>query len=112
MDLPIEAVNHWGESFTSVSLTMLLQSSVLIVILASVDYLLRNEARAIVRYSLWMLLLVKLILPVHFSLPTSIVRLGPVLGVEPKASSQRAPREERSGPLPPEAASSIANEFP
>ena len=64
MNVAIDLLNRWGEWFASVSFSMLLQSSVLIVILASVDWALRNRARAIVRYSLWMLLLLKLVLPV------------------------------------------------
>ncbi len=53
--------------------SMLLQSSVLIVILAVLDLLLRKRVKAVVRYWIWLLVLVKLLLPPSFSLPTSLV---------------------------------------
>src|SRR5688572_30759128 len=85
MNVAIQAINRWGEWFASVSFGMLVQSSVLIILLASVDWFLRNKARAIVRYSLWMLLLLKLVLPVNLSLPTSVIQISPVLNYKSPA---------------------------
>lgn len=75
MNHAAEWLNRWGEWGASFSYSMLLQSTVLIAILAGLDCLLKRRARAIVRYSLWMVLLVKLVLPVNFSLPTSGIQL-------------------------------------
>ena len=50
---------------------MLVQSSVLIVLLLIIDFLLRKRVRAVFRYCLWMLVLVKLILPSSLSSPVS-----------------------------------------
>src|SRR5215510_9394987 len=83
MDQMIVAVNRVGEWFASVSYNMFLQSSLVIIMLAVLDCLLRNRTRALVRYSLWMLLLVKLVLPVNLSLPTSVVQITPVLNYTP-----------------------------
>jgi beta-lactamase regulating signal transducer with metallopeptidase domain len=51
---------------------MLIQSSILITVLLAVDLLLRRRVRAIIRYSIWMLVFVKLILPGTLCLPTGI----------------------------------------
>ncbi|MHC4345541.1 MAG: M56 family metallopeptidase, partial [Planctomycetota bacterium] len=48
------------------------QSSVLIVILLALDLILRRKVRAVVRYCLWMLVLLKLVLPTSLSLPTGL----------------------------------------
>ena len=52
---------------------MLWQVSVLIVFIAAIDFLLRRRIWPQVRYALWLLVLVKLILPPAFSLSTSVV---------------------------------------
>jgi beta-lactamase regulating signal transducer with metallopeptidase domain len=71
MNSLMETLNHWGQPFTGFALAMLVQSAVLIALLLTVDLLLRRKVRATVRYALWMLVLVKLLLPPTLSLPTS-----------------------------------------
>ncbi len=68
-------LNSGGEKFVQFALPMLIQSSILIVILLAVDLLLRKKVRATFRYWLWMLVLVKLILPPTFSSPVSFGRI-------------------------------------
>jgi beta-lactamase regulating signal transducer with metallopeptidase domain len=51
---------------------MLLQASLLIVVLFLLDLAFQRYARAVVRYGLWLLVLVKLVLPPSLALPTSI----------------------------------------
>ena len=65
-----EFLNSTGGSFVRFALPMLIQSSVLIVILLGLDFLLRKKVRAVFRYCLWMLVLVKLVLPTTLSSPT------------------------------------------
>jgi beta-lactamase regulating signal transducer with metallopeptidase domain len=62
---------------------MLVQSSVLIMILLAVDFLLHKKVRAVFRYWLWLLVLAKLILPPVLSFPVSIGRFvaAPVAAV-------------------------------
>ncbi len=50
---------------------MLVQSCVLILVLLIMTLLLRQRAKAVFLYALWMLLLVKLVLPVGLALPSS-----------------------------------------
>ena len=64
-------LNDLGRTFVDFSMAMLLQSSVLIVLLLLLDRCLRRCVRAGIRYGIWMLVLIKLILPTGFSLPTS-----------------------------------------
>ncbi len=75
MNSIIVAINHTADGFARNSLQMLLQSSVLILAVGALDWLLQNRVLAIVRYWLWMLLLIKLILPSNFSLPTALVSM-------------------------------------
>lgn len=68
----IEQLNHWGEAVVPFAGQLLWQTSLLIVVLLSLDLILRNRARAGFRYALWMLLLVKLVLPPTVALPTGV----------------------------------------
>ncbi len=83
----IQTFNEWGGQASGFALSMVVQSSILMVVLGLMDWLLHKRARAIVRYSLWLLLLVKLLLPVTLSLPTSLVRISPEIHLVPKAAS-------------------------
>ncbi|HKS38939.1 MAG TPA: M56 family metallopeptidase, partial [Verrucomicrobiae bacterium] len=68
----IETLNHWGARLLDFALPMLAQSSVLIVALFALDLVLRNRVRAVIRYALWMLVLIKLVLPPSFAAPTGL----------------------------------------
>ncbi len=71
MNPPIEILNRFGENALHFVWPMLWQSSVLIAILFVADFALRRRVRAAVRYGLWLVLLVKLLLPPSLALPTS-----------------------------------------
>lgn len=72
MNTILEQINSAGYIFVEFALPMLVQSSVLIVVLLLVDLLLRKKVRAVFRYWLWMLVLLKLILPTTLSSPVSL----------------------------------------
>jgi beta-lactamase regulating signal transducer with metallopeptidase domain len=72
MDGVTTFLNSTGRSFVDFAAVMLVQSSVLIVILLALDLILRKRVRAVVRYWLWMLVLLKLVLPTSLSLPTGL----------------------------------------
>ena len=69
----IRGLNTAGQAFVALAGSLLIQSSVLIVILAVLDLLLRRRVKAVVRHWIWLLVLVKLLLPPSLSLPTSLV---------------------------------------
>jgi beta-lactamase regulating signal transducer with metallopeptidase domain len=71
MNLPVETLNHWGGNFLNFAGAMLWQSSLLIAVLFALDFLFRHKIRASLRYALWLVLLLKLILPPTLALPTS-----------------------------------------
>ena len=73
MNSSIETLNHWGGNFLHIAAPMLWQSSLLIAILLAFDFLMRRHLRASIRYALWLVVLVKLILPPTLALPTSPV---------------------------------------
>jgi len=114
----IEELNAIGQRFIDFALPMLIQSSVLILLLLVLDLMLRRRVRAVVRYAVWMLVLVKLVLPTDFSSPTGLGQwLGPIgilqspQAVLPTVASPSAmdtavgmiPRELRAEPEPVEA---------
>lgn len=75
MNSLIEQINSAGKSFIGFSLPMLVQSSILILILLAADFLLRKKVRAVFRYCIWMLVLVKLVIPPSISTPVGIGNL-------------------------------------
>jgi len=72
MDNLITFLNTTGKTFVDFSVPMLIQSSVLIVVLLVVDLLIRKKVRAVFRYCIWMLVLIKLVLPTTLSSPTGV----------------------------------------
>ena len=65
-------INELGQWFCKENFAMLVQSSVLIVVLMLLDLVIRKRVRAVVRYCVWMLVLVKLVLPTSLSMPTGL----------------------------------------
>ena len=72
MNTILEQINSAGKFFVEFAVPMLAQSSVLIVILLLADLVLRKKVRAVFRYCIWMLVLVKLVLPSSLSSPMSV----------------------------------------
>jgi beta-lactamase regulating signal transducer with metallopeptidase domain/Tfp pilus assembly protein PilF len=93
MNTILEQINSTGSVFVKFALPMLVQSTVLIVVLLLADLLLRKKVRAVFRYWLWMLVLLKLILPTTLSSP---IGLGSWFGdklVTVKLSEMNTPAE-------------------
>jgi len=72
MNTLIESLNHWGNRATDFAWPLLWQSSLLIGALLLLDALLRRRGRAVLRYALWLLVLLKLLLPPSLALPTGL----------------------------------------
>jgi beta-lactamase regulating signal transducer with metallopeptidase domain len=72
MNTVFDYINSSGTWFVDFAAPMLLQSSVLVMILLLVDLVLRKKVRAVFRYCMWMLILVKLVLPSSLSSPVGI----------------------------------------
>jgi len=70
MNAIVETLNLWGERWASFAWPMLIQSSLLIAVLWVIDLAIRQRVRAVVRYTLGLLLLIKLIVPPGFAFPT------------------------------------------
>jgi len=68
----INLLNSAGQAFCVHAASAFVQSSVLIVMLLVLDVLVRKRVRAVVRYAVWMLVFVKLLLPPTLALPTGI----------------------------------------
>ncbi|MGB2862177.1 MAG: M56 family metallopeptidase, partial [Sedimentisphaerales bacterium] len=65
-------LNRVGGVFYDYAASVFIQSALLVILLFAIDLLLRKRVRAIFRYCVWLLVLVKLILPPMLSLPTGI----------------------------------------
>ena len=89
----IETVNAYGGHFVQFAWPMLAQSTVLIVLLLGLDWLLRKKVRAVMRYGLLSLVLVKLVLPPSLALPSGLgYWLSPAAKpAEASPASTRAP---------------------
>ena len=72
MENLVSYLNVAGKSFFDFGLSMLVQSSVVIAIVLGLDLALRRKVRAVFRYCLWRLGLVKLVLPVSLALPAGV----------------------------------------
>ncbi len=72
MNAIVEQINSGGYTFVEFAASMLIQASVLIVLLLLADLALRKRVRAVFRYWMWLLVLVKLVLPTSLSGPFSI----------------------------------------
>ena len=72
MNQTIQTINHWGARFQEFAWPMLWQSSLLILIVLALDWALARKIRASVRHALWLVVLVKLLLPPTLALPTGI----------------------------------------
>jgi beta-lactamase regulating signal transducer with metallopeptidase domain len=69
----IETINSLGAFFIDFATSMLILSSILIVVILGLDLVLRRRISAVCRYWIWMIILLKLVLPPTFSAPTSPV---------------------------------------
>ena len=67
----VDVMNRVGSWFVDYSFSMLWQCSLLVVLLYLIDMILKDRTRAIVRYGLWMLVMVKLVLPAGIAMPSS-----------------------------------------
>lgn len=70
MNAIFRTLDSMSGAFVQNSFAMLIQSTILILLLLAVDFILRKKARAIMRYGMWLLVLVKLVLPTTLALPT------------------------------------------
>ena len=70
----ITGLNNIGQVFWDYAATVFIQTSVLIVLLLILDFLLRKRVRAVFRYCLWTLLFVKLVLPASFTREHPVTR--------------------------------------
>ncbi|MFC1603640.1 ankyrin repeat domain-containing protein [Planctomycetota bacterium] len=94
-------LNKIGGVFYDYAAGVFIQSALLVILLFAIDLLLRKRVRAIFRYCVWLLVLVKLILPPMLSLPTGIgYWVGDHLPAVPGASNMAfdAVAPEHTGP--------------
>jgi len=68
----IERLNLWGEHFARICWPLFWQSSILIAGMFLLDLLFRRKLRPSVRHALWLVVLIKLLLPPSLAFPTGL----------------------------------------
>ncbi len=91
MNSLIETLNLWGPRFTGFALPALVQSSILVALLLALETVLRQRVRATVRHGLWLLVLVKLVLPTSLASPASVAYWLPASTSAPSRITLPAP---------------------
>src|SRR6267142_1094122 len=71
-DAVIERLNLWGAYCARIAWPLFWQSSIMIAGMFLLDFFLRRRLRPSVRHALWLVVLVKLLLPPSFALPSGI----------------------------------------
>ncbi len=83
----VTGLNSVGDSFCHYAAGMFLQTGVLVAVLLIIDCLLRRRVRATLRYWIWMLVFIKLLLPPSLSVPTGVgYWLGGYVSLPPAVS--------------------------
>ncbi len=72
MNRLLETLNRTGDQALPLAGSLVMQSSLLILVLWAADLLLRRRVRPAVRYGLWLLVPLKLLLPPSLALPTGV----------------------------------------
>ena len=72
MNTIVQAINSAGQACVEFALPMLVQSSILILALLLINLILRRRVQATFRYWIWMVVLIKLVLPPSLWSPVSI----------------------------------------
>jgi general secretion pathway protein D len=104
MNLVIETLNVWADHALRFAWPMLWQSSLLIALLFALELLLKRKVRSAVRYALWLVVLVKLLLPPSLAFPTSAgwwLRPANAKPTRPRPTSVVVTYGTPERPLPP-----------
>ena len=72
----LTGLNSVGKAFCTYAGGAFVQLALLVLLLFAIDLLLRKRVRAVVRYCVWLLVLVKLILPPTLALSSLRVTVG------------------------------------
>ena len=113
MSAIVEFINAAGLAFVAFAVPMLIQSGVLILLLFLIDAVLRRRVRAVFRCWIWMLVLLKLVLPPSLGSPVSVgTWFGDTLEA-PTVSLLERPgpqRTEQTSPAPLSAAARMVSQ--
>src|SRR4051812_34524898 len=71
MNILVTTLNRWGDCWCAFANALLWQLTILIVVLLVLDLLLAKILHPSTRYLLWLLVLVKLVIPPAFAAPSS-----------------------------------------
>jgi beta-lactamase regulating signal transducer with metallopeptidase domain/HEAT repeat protein len=72
MNALADFLNFCGAHFTPIAKALLFQTAVVALAISLIDLVFGRRIRPVLLYSLWMLVFIKLLIPIHFSLPTGL----------------------------------------
>jgi hypothetical protein len=72
-DVVIDVLNELGAICWDVGVAMFVETSILFALIGILDVVILRKRRTVVRYAVWSLLLCKLMLPISFPGPLSLV---------------------------------------
>jgi prepilin-type processing-associated H-X9-DG protein len=108
----IESINHYAGLWLNWQWAMLWQTAVLVGVVAALDRLIRKRAWPQLRYALWLLVLVKLVMPPTLTSPVSVTSTVPTLAQQAMAIPMMTPapahRVVREAPAAAEASTSVS----
>ena len=87
----VETINHYASLWLNWQWSMLWQIGVLVGVVAVIDRVTRKWAWPQLRYALWLLVLVKLVLPPTLTSPVSLTSTVPTLARQAMVTSMPAP---------------------
>jgi len=107
----VERINHYAGLWMNWQWAMLWQTAILVAVVALIDRLTRKWAWPQLRYALWLLILVKLVLPPTLTSPVSLTSMIPTLarqaiptqttgGTALTDAPPRQPIEQATSPTP------------
>ncbi|MBN9690437.1 MAG: M56 family metallopeptidase [Verrucomicrobia bacterium] len=86
-------LNEWGGAASRAGISILAQTAVLTLVLLTLEVITRGRLRATLRCALWMLVVLKVLLPPALSLPTGVAYwVGPWLVPPVRVSTPAEPR--------------------
>lgn len=86
-------LNEWGGAASRAGISILAQTAVLTLVLLTLEVITRGRLRATLRCALWMLVVLKVLLPPALSLPTGVAYwVGPWLVSPVRVSTSAEPR--------------------
>ena len=93
----VDWLNRTGSAHWSFASTMFVQTTILFAIVGVMDLILLRRRRVVIRYAVWSLLLIKLMLPVSLPGPLGVLRICDYVSMRPDSPTRSAELQVSTG---------------